>query len=42
MNQNFDNFPDTQEKEGKPFWKGVGIFVLSLFLAVLTVVTINL
>lgn len=42
MNYNFENRPETQEKEGKSFWKGLGIFALSLFLAVLTVVTINL
>lgn len=42
MNQNFDNRLDTQEKEGSSFWKGLGIFTLSLFLAVITVVTINL
>ena len=40
--QNYGNRPDAQEKEGKSFWKGLGIFALSLFLAVLTVVTINL
>lgn len=41
-NQDFENRQDVQEKESHPFLKGLGIFALSLFLALLTVVTINL
>ena len=41
-NQNFENRLENQEKESGSFWKGLGIFALSLMLAVITVVTINL
>ncbi len=33
---------DNSEKKGKGFWKHVGLIAVALFLAVLTVVIINL
>ncbi len=41
-NFEFNNRPENNEKGSKAFWKGFGVFALSLFLAVLTVVIINL
>lgn len=40
-NQEFGNKNETQEKE-RSFVKGLGIFILALFLAVMTVVIINI
>ena len=41
-NFEFNNRPENNEKGSKAFWKGFGVFALSLFLAVLTVIIINL
>ncbi len=41
-NKNIPNFNEQQTSKGKTFFKYVGIFALSLFLAVLTVVVINI
>jgi hypothetical protein len=41
-NLDFNNRSENNEKGSKGFWKGFGVFMLSLFLAVLTVVIINL
>lgn len=44
MDNNFDfnNKSDSQDKPGKAFLKGMGIFFLSLFLAVVTVLIISI
>ncbi len=42
MNNDFSNKPENQEKSSHGFLKGLGVFVLSLLLATLTVVVINL
>ena len=41
-NQDFNNKPEVQENTPKAFLKGLGVFALSLFLAILTVVIIYL
>ena len=41
-NKNIPNFNEQQSSKGKTFFKYVGIIFLALFLAVLTVVVINI
>jgi len=41
-NMNLNNRPENQENERGSFVKGLGIFAISLFLAVVTVLIISL
>ncbi len=43
-NYNYENSQHEQpeKKRGGKFWRGIGSFILALFLAVLTVIVINL
>lgn len=41
-NMNFNNRPEARESERASFWQGLGVFSLSLLLAVITVLIINI
>ena len=41
-NLNFNSRPENRDNERPSFWKGLGVFALSLFLAAITVLIINI
>ena len=41
-NMNLNPRPENRDSERPSFWQGLGVFALSLFLAVVTVLIINI